>query len=67
MDQIMVDVTDCDVVRKGDVAALLGDLDGNHLGADQIAAAGNTIPHEVLCATSSRAPRVPRPSARSIQ
>lgn len=67
MDQIMVDVTDCDVVHKGDVAALLGDLDGNHLGADEIAAAGNTIPHEVLCATSSRAARVPRPSARSIQ
>ena len=66
MDQIMVDVTDCDAVRKGDVAALLGDLDGNHLGADDIALAGNTIPHEVLCATSSRAARVQRPSARSI-
>jgi alanine racemase len=65
MDQIMVDVTDCDPVAKGDVAALLGDLDGNHLGADEIAAAGDTIPHEVLCATSSRAARIPRPSARS--
>ena len=67
MDQVMVDVTDCDPVAKGDVAALLGDLDGNHLGADEIAAAGDTIPHEVLCATSSRAARIPRPSARSTQ
>jgi alanine racemase len=65
MDQIMVDVTDCEPVAKGDVAALLGDLDGNHLGADEIASAGDTIPHEVLCATSSRAARIPRPSARA--
>ncbi len=67
MDQIMVDVTDCDPVSKGDVAALLGDLDGNHLGADEIAAAAGTIPHEVLCATSSRAARIPRPSTRSTR
>jgi alanine racemase len=67
MDQIMVDVSDCDPVAKGDVAAVLGDLDGNHLGADEIAAAGDTIPHEVLCATSSRAVRIPRPSARVTQ
>jgi alanine racemase len=67
MDQVMVDVTDCDPVAKGDVAALLGDLDGNHLGADEIAAFGDTIPHEVLCATSSRAARIPRPSARSTR
>jgi alanine racemase len=66
MDQIMVDVSDCDPVAKGDVAAVLGDLDGNHLGADEIAAFGNTIPHEVLCATSSRAVRLVKPSARSI-
>jgi len=66
MDQIMVDVTDCDPVAKGDVAALVGDLDGNHLGADEIGLAGDTIPHEVLCATSSRAARIPRPSARAL-
>ena len=62
MDQIMVDVTDCDVVCKGDVAALLGDLDGNHLGADGIAVAGNTIPHEVL---SNLVARGARPAALS--
>jgi alanine racemase len=67
MDQIMVDVTDCDPVAKGDVAALMGDLDGNHLGADEIASAGDTIPHEILCATSSRAARIPRPSARATR
>jgi alanine racemase len=67
MDQVMVDVSDCDPVAKGDVAALLGDLDGNHLGADEIAAFGNTIPHEVLCATSTRAVRVAKPSARSTR
>jgi alanine racemase len=67
MDQIMVDVTDCDAVHRGDVAALMGDLDGNHLGADEIGLVGDTIPHEVLCATSSRAARVPRPSARAVR
>jgi alanine racemase len=67
MDQIMVDVTDCDPVAKGDVAALLGDLDGNHLGADEIGLTGDTIPHEVLCATSSRTVRMARPSARAVR
>jgi alanine racemase len=53
MDQVTVDVSALPEVSPGDVATLIGE----GLGADEVAAAGDTISYEVLCALSARVPR----------
>ena len=58
MDMLMIDVTDIDSVRPGDVVTLLGkDGDGEIL-CDEFAAWCGTITHEILCRLGKRLPRV---------
>lgn len=58
MDQLGVDVTDTGEVAPGDTATLIGNADGHSVDAAAAAAAIGTIANEVLCAVSSRVPRV---------
>ena len=58
MDQLTADVSRVDGVRAGDEAVLFGGQGDAWLGADEVAAAGGTISWEVLCAVSSRVPRL---------
>jgi alanine racemase len=58
MDQLGVDVTDSGEVAPGDIATLVGRAGGHVIDAATVAAAIGTIANEVLCAVSSRVPRV---------
>ena len=52
MDMIAVDVTDLPPVAVGDTAELWG----RRLAVEEVAAAAQTIPYELLCAVSQRVP-----------
>jgi alanine racemase len=54
MDLTVVDVTDAPAVRPGDEAVLLG----AEVPAAELAELCGTIPYEILCGISARAPRV---------
>ncbi len=58
MDMAMLDVTDVPGVSEGDEVVLIGGQGGERITADDIAAKTGTIAYEVLCAISSRVPRV---------
>jgi alanine racemase len=58
MDQLGVDITETGDVDPGDTATLIGRAGAHSIDADVVAAAIDTIPNEVLCAVSSRVPRV---------
>ena len=57
MDSITVDVTDVDV-SPGDEVVVIGEQDGEHIDAAEVAGWVGTVPHEVLCRTGSRIERV---------
>ncbi|HYL70303.1 MAG TPA: alanine racemase [Candidatus Dormibacteraeota bacterium] len=58
MDQTTVDVSDSGGVSAGDEAMYYGERDGVRLGADEVAAAAGTIPHEIICGTAAWVPRL---------
>jgi len=58
MDQFMVDVSHIPGVEKGDIVVLMGRQGEEEVTADEIATKINTISYEVLCAISTRVPRV---------
>jgi alanine racemase len=57
MDMSMIDVTGMDVA-PGDEVVIVGEQDGDSIGAREIAAAIGTIPYELLCRVGSRIERV---------
>ncbi|MBV8527115.1 MAG: alanine racemase [Candidatus Dormibacteraeota bacterium] len=58
MDQVTVDVTDIHGVSVGDVAMFFGVHGGVQIGADEVAAELQTIPHELICGISAQVPRI---------
>ncbi|MDQ6846075.1 MAG: alanine racemase [Candidatus Dormibacteraeota bacterium] len=58
MDQLSIDVTEAGDIRAGNPVILLGEEAGHRIDAAAIAASIGTISYEVLCAVSSRVPRV---------
>jgi len=60
MDQTMVDVTDIEDVRQGDVAVVIGRDGGAEISAYDIAAQAGTIPNEILSRLGSRLERFVR-------
>lgn len=64
MDLTTVDVTGISGAALGDDAVVLGSCGEERLGADQIAAWGDTIPWEVLCGIGGRVPRLYRRADR---
>jgi len=63
MDMTMVDATEIPAVRMGDEAVLIGSQGSETLSADELARQLGTIPYEILCAVSSRVPRLYREGA----
>ena len=58
MDQMMVDVSDIDNVKVGDIAILIGDAEGESITADDIATPAGTIGHDIICGISKRVERL---------
>ena len=58
MDMCMVDLSEIPDAAVGDVAVLLGEQAGERITAEELAAASDTIPHEILAALGPRMPRV---------
>ena len=58
MDQLMLDVSNLQSVRAGDVVTLLGPAGGHTLSADHWADMANTISWEILCGFKHRLPRI---------
>lgn len=58
MDWIMVQLGKTYKIKIGDDVLLMGDDNGNRLGADKLAAICGTIPYEILCAVADRVERV---------
>ena len=63
MDQVTVDVSDTDGVAVGDAAMFFGESSGVRLGADEVADAAGTIPHEITCGVAASVPRLAREPA----
>lgn len=60
MDQFMVDVTDIDDVKTGDIAVLIGKQGACSITADEVGGNAQTINYEIVCNISKRVPRVLR-------
>ncbi len=58
MDQLMIDVTDIEGVREGDVVTLFGTDGDEQITADELAEKIGTIGYEIVCGISPRVPRV---------
>ena len=58
MDVTVVDITDVEAVREGDVATLIGSDGSAARTIDEVAAEAGTISYEVLTGLTSRLPRV---------
>ena len=57
MDSTTLDVTDVEV-SPGDPVVIIGEQDGDCIGARELARAIGTVPHEILCRTGARIARV---------
>ena len=58
MDQMMIDVSDDEDVKEGDVVTLFGDDHNAHLSIDELTRLAKTINNETLCWISARVPRI---------
>jgi len=58
MDQLMLDVTHIDDVKRGSIATVFGEDNGVFLPVDEIASLCNTINYEIVCLVGKRVPRV---------
>jgi len=58
MDQMMIDVTELDDVKPGDVVTLIGKDGDDEISADELASWYGTIGYEVVCGISKRVPRI---------
>ena len=58
MDQLVLDVTDADNVKEGDIVTLIGRDGDEVISADELAALYGTIGYEVVCGISKRVPRI---------
>ena len=58
MDQLMLDVTDCQNVQLGDPVTLIGEESNVKITADDWAQTLGTIPWEILCGFKHRLPRI---------
>lgn len=58
MDQMMIDVTDIQDVKEGDVVTIIGQDHDARCSVDELSRLANTINNETLCWISSRVPRI---------
>lgn len=67
MDQTMLDVTDIEDVKIGDVVVLFGNGKGGEPTPDDVACWGDTINYEIVCAVSKRVPRLYRRDGVTVE
>jgi len=58
MDLLMLDVTEVDHVKAGDIATFIGADGCERISCEQVAAASGTITNDILCRLSTRLPRI---------
>ncbi|MCL2628918.1 MAG: serine racemase VanT catalytic subunit [Oscillospiraceae bacterium] len=58
MDMLMLDVTDVEGVKTGDIATFIGKDGNEEIRAEELAAAAGTITNDILCRLGNRLPRV---------
>ena len=58
MDLLMIDVTEVDQVRTGDIVTVIGSDGGETIRCEDLAAVSGTITNDVLCRLGSRLPRI---------
>ena len=60
MDMCMLDVTDIENVKDGDIVTVMGvdAASGKEISADELAEKAQTINYEITCSVSKRVPRV---------
>ncbi len=58
MDQIMVRLDQAPKVHEGDTVTLIGEQNGQHMRAEDVARRWGTINYEVVCGIAARVPRV---------
>ncbi|EJO5346852.1 alanine racemase [Clostridium botulinum] len=66
MDQCMLDVTDIDDLKVGDVVTIMGEENGISYTAEDIATDIGTISYEVICNINKRVPRVYKTNGKII-
>ena len=57
MDQMMVDVTDIDNVKRGDVVTLIGHDKDGYISIEEISELAGTFNYEFVCDLGKRIPR----------
>ncbi|MGN1343389.1 MAG: alanine racemase [Traorella sp.] len=57
MDQLMVDVSECENVREGDIVTLIGKDGNDQIKVDEWSRCIGTINNDMLCRISARVPR----------
>ena len=58
MDMLMIDVTDLEDVKAGDIVTLIGKDSGEEIRCEDFAVASGTISNDILCRLGSRLPRI---------
>ena len=58
MDQLMLDVTDIEDVKIGDIATIVGTDGENTITFEEMADIGNTVNYEKICIIGKRVPRI---------
>jgi len=58
MDQLIVDITDLNCVKRGDIATLIGSEGGEEILAAEVAEEGDSIANELLSRLGSRLNRI---------
>ncbi len=58
MDWTMLDITDVEGVQVGDEVTLIGENDGSHIAAEDLARATGTISYEITCGIGRRVSRL---------
>lgn len=66
MDQCMIDVTDIEDLKVGDIVTIIGEENGISYTADDIASQIDTINYEVICNINKRVPRVYKKDGKVI-
>lgn len=57
MDQFMVDVTDLNEVKEGDIVTIFGEDEGAFLSMDEVSEQAHSFSYEFACSISGRIPR----------
>lgn len=66
MDQLMLDVSDIDDVKMGDIVTVVGKDGGEQIGFGELASLISSISYEMMCLIGKRVPRVYKKNGETI-